>query len=96
MQCIRLSKKHCYEVRQNTKKLSHVIDIARLSGNRVLYRQPLPLEGARKRGRPKIYGEVFRLSDPPGQEEKFSNKTKRGKVQCIHVSRWYNLLTRGK
>lgn len=85
-------------VNVNTKKLSHVIHIARLRGNRVLYRQPLPLEGARKRGRPKIYGEVFRLSDPPvpDQEEKFSNITKRGKVQCIHVSRWYNLLTRGK
>jgi len=64
-------------VNVNTKKLSHVIHIARLRGNRVLYRQPLPLEGARKRGRPKIYGEVFRLSDPPvpDQAEKFSNIT---------------------
>ena len=43
----------------------NLINIARLRGNRVLYRQPEEVaERKRSRGRPKWYGKRFNLRNP--------------------------------
>lgn len=78
--------------------LQDVVIITRLRSDRVLYRQPPPrLPG--KRGRPKRYGEAFRLGDkathvPP--DASTTLEIQRGKrALTVTVDVWYDLLLVG-
>ena len=81
----------------NGDSLPNLIHISRLRSNRVLYRQPLPSDKKKRRGRPTSYGELFRLGAPPTPDEEiqFEKITTSGKRWTIHLSRWKNVLTRG-
>jgi len=84
-----------------TAKHKHLATIARLRSNRTLYRQPLPVEGKRKPGRPKWYGERFSLREPEtwhGADEQavFAYTSRRGHAYTIQLEGWYDMLMRGK
>lgn len=77
--------------------IPNLIHISRLRSNRILYRQPLPIEETKSRGRPVSYGEPFRLCSPPTSDEEmlFERTTPSGKSWSIHIARWENVLTKG-
>jgi hypothetical protein len=81
----------------NGDPIPNLINVARLRGNRVLYRQPIPATEKKTRGRPSSYGERFRLNTPslPDEETRFEKITPSGARWIIHLSRWKNLLIRG-
>lgn len=81
----------------NGAPIPNLVNITRLRSNRILYRQLIPSIGKKRRGRPSVYGEPFRLNAPPqpDEETQFDRTTSAGKLWIVHVSRWTNLLTRG-
>lgn len=80
------------------KSQSHLVTIARMRSNRVLYHQPLP--SGKKRGRPKWYGNPFDLKDSttwttPDADCTMESMTRGGRHVIIHLQQWINLLMRG-
>jgi hypothetical protein len=81
--------------------LDNLVTVARLRGNRTVYRPALPPEeGSRKRGRPPWYGERFSLKDettwgPPDEEADTRYITHRGRIYRVHIEGWHSLLMRG-
>lgn len=67
------------------------IHIARLRSNRVLFFLPKP-EPSRP-GRPRIYGEPFRLAEAPGADLEQTFSLSKGRH--VRICRWHDLLTRG-
>jgi hypothetical protein len=74
----------------------HVVHLARMRGNRKLYRLPLP-SSRTKCGRPRIYGDVFLLNNPsqPDYEECITTTSRKGKVWKVTLQRWNDLLATG-
>lgn len=77
-------------------KWPHVVQIARMRGNRKLYRMP-PCESATRRGRPQIYGEELLLKCPsqPDLEEITTITTRKGRVYQVFLQRWNNVIMQG-
>ena len=77
-------------------KWSHVVHIARMRGNRKVYRMPLS-KRMTKKGRPIIYGEEILLSDPsqPDLEEITATTTRKGHVHEVRLERWNDVIVRG-
>jgi hypothetical protein len=95
------SSQKCIKSAEQSPNLVH---IARLRGNRVFY-HPIrysqneeELSNMVKRGRPKKYGEGFRLNSPPKIEEVkiFYRKTKSGRIIRVMCERWKDLLIKGE
>ncbi len=79
----------------------NLLVVARLPGNRTVYRPPPPPPAAPGKGHPPWYGERFALSDPatwdpPEDTLTFSTPTAKGRVLTIHLEVWYELRLRGK
>lgn len=74
----------------------NVVNIARMRGNRKVYRVP-PLGSTKKRGRPLLYGEEILLSDPsqPDLEEITTVITRKGHVHHVHLARWNDVIAQG-
>ena len=75
--------------------------VARLAGNRKLYRMISDAPGRSGRGHPKWFGEVFDLKDEttwgkPDEEVITEIITRKGTVLQVKIERWNNLLMRGK
>lgn len=77
-------------------KLPHVVQIARMRGNRKLFHIP-PQERKIKRGRPQMYGEAFLLKNPsqPDLEEITTTTNRKGSVRPVLLERWNDLIMRG-
>ncbi len=78
----------------------HLVTIARVRNNRVLYRQHHPPPGKRI-GRPRSYGERFALREPetwhpPDAEFETNYTSKRGRTYTVKIQSWHNMLMRGK
>jgi len=77
-------------------ELSNAVHIARLRGNRTLFR--MPQETERRRGRPILYEDEVPLSapsEPDEQFEPFEIVTRKGKKLLVQIVRWNNLLAKG-
>jgi len=77
----------------------NLVTIARLRGNRVLYRLPEKKDN-RKRGHPRWYGNRFGLKDEttrpqPDEVAVTHTLTRRGKLLSVKIDAWHNLLMRG-
>jgi hypothetical protein len=74
----------------------NAVNIARLRGNRLLYRMPVGIIN-RRRGRPVLYGEEVPLSAPPtpDEQETITITTSRGEELRVHLTRWNDLLAKG-
>jgi DDE superfamily endonuclease len=84
-----------------TEKHKNLVNVVRSRSNRVFYRQPLPVEGKRKPGRPPWYGEPFSLKDPttwgdPDAVEETILTTRKGQTHRVQLEGWHDLLMRGK
>jgi hypothetical protein len=83
-------------------RYDNLVIVARLRGNRVLYRLPLPPEpNDRRRGHPTWYGQRFDLRDPttwgePDETAQTTHTTRRGRTYTVYLEGWHNLLMRGK
>jgi hypothetical protein len=77
-------------------KLPHVVHIARLRGNRKVYRMPADFSEPR-RGRPQLYGEELLLQNPPQPdlEEITTMTSRKGRVYQVLLQRWNDCLMRG-
>ena len=77
-------------------KLPHVVQVARMRGNRKLFHMP-PQEKKTKRGRPQMYGEEFLLKSPsqPDLEEITTTTNRKGNVRHVLLERWNDLIMRG-
>jgi hypothetical protein len=77
-------------------KWAHVVHIARMRGNRKVYRMP-PSGSKTRRGRPVIYGEEILLSDPlqPDLEEITTNVTRKGHIHEFLFERWNDVIMQG-
>jgi len=80
-------------------KSSVGVCIARLRGNRVLYRLP-EKDDECKRGHPRWYGARFALKDEttwpqPDKVALTHTQTRRGKLLNVNVQAWHNLVMRG-
>lgn len=78
----------------------NLVTIARMRGNRTLYRQPKSQEGVPPVGHPTWYGEAFRLHDnatwgTPDEEAKTVWITRRGRTLTVTLQAWHNLLMSG-
>jgi hypothetical protein len=76
--------------------LPNTVHIARLRGNRVLFRMPQKTE--KRRGRPTLYGDEIPLSAPPKPDEQlesFEIVTRRGKKLRVKIERWNDLIAKG-
>jgi len=78
----------------------HLVTIARLRGNRTLYRQAQPQQRPRLQGHPTWYGSVFNLQDPttwgvPDQKAKTVWTTRKGRTLTVHIQAWHDLLMSG-
>jgi hypothetical protein len=86
---------------RSTEKHKNLVNVVRSRSNRVFYRQPLPVEGKRKPGRPPWYGEPFSLKDPttwgePEAVEETTLTTCKGHTCRVQLEGWHDLLMRGK
>lgn len=84
-----------------TEKHENLVNVVRSRGNRVFYRQPLPVAGKRKPGRPPWYGERFSLKEPttwgePDAVEETILTTRKGYTYRVQLEGWPDLLMRGK
>jgi hypothetical protein len=82
-------------------KHKNLATIARLRSNRTLYRQPPPVEGKRKPGHPKWYGQRFALGEEetwhtPDEQVAFPYTSRRGRSYTIQLEGWHDMLMRGK
>ena len=77
-------------------KQPHAVQIARMRGNRKLYRIP-PVGGQTRRGRPQLYGEELLLQDPsvPDLEEIATTTTRKGQKRNVLLQRWNNVIMQG-
>jgi hypothetical protein len=77
-------------------KLPHAVQIARMRGNRKLYRMP-PVGSRTRRGRPQLYGEELLLQHPPPPdlEEITTTTTRTGEKREILLQRWNHVLMQG-
>lgn len=77
-------------------KLPHVVQIARMRGNRKVYRIPT-LNSTTRRGRPQIYGEEVLLSCPsqPDLEEITTITTRKGREYQVLLQRWNDVIMQG-
>lgn len=77
-------------------KLPDAVNIARMRGNRTVYRVP-PSGSKKKRGRPLLYGEEIPLSTPPQPdlEEMTTITTRKGRTHRVHLARWNDVIARG-
>ena len=77
-------------------KWPHVVHIARMRGNRKLYRMP-PLGSKGRRGRPQIYGNELLLQDPSQPDlEEITTMTTRKKRECqVLLQRWNDVILQG-
>lgn len=85
----------------STEKHKNLVNVVRSRSNRVFYRQPLPVEGKRKPGRPPWYGDPFSLKDPttwgePDAREETTLTMGKGHTYRVQLTGWHNLLMRGK
>jgi hypothetical protein len=77
--------------RQSTADLECDV-LVRTAKNRVLYREPEPVTGPRKRGRPRLHGAPFKFKDPATHgeaDERFEGCDEAG--HRIEVRCWHNL-----
>jgi DDE superfamily endonuclease len=78
-----------------------LVTMARLRGDRVLYRPAVPPEeGTAPPGHPTWYGARFDLKDettwgPPDEETQVDYMTPRGRRYRVHLQGWHSLLMRG-
>ena len=84
-----------------TEKHKNLVNVVRSRGNRVFYRQPVPVEGRRKPGRPLWYGEPFSLKDPttwgePDALAETTLTTRQGHSYRVQLQGWHDLQMRGK
>lgn len=92
------------EYLHDNQQHENVICVSRVRSNRTLYQSHVPTaeeKSKSKKGRPKKYGEKFRLPDPetwhtPSSEIEFEAHTKKGEPYIVHVQQWDNMLMRGK
>jgi hypothetical protein len=83
-------------------RYDNLITIARLRGNRVLYRPALLTpDEERGRGHPTWYGERFALQEPttwgaPNEVAQTIHTSRRGHTYTVHIEAWHDLLMRGK
>lgn len=77
-------------------KLPHVVHIARLRGNRKVYRMPAVISEPR-RGRPQLYGEELLLQNPsqPDLEEITTMTSRKGRVYQVLLQRWNDVIMQG-
>lgn len=77
-------------------KWPNVVHIARMRGNRKVYRMPR-LANNVKRGRPQIYGDELLLQDPsqPDLEEISSMTTRKGREYQVLLQRWNDVILQG-
>ena len=77
-------------------KLPNVVQIARLRGNRKVYRMPADINEP-KRGRPQLYGAEILLQDPPQPDlEEITKLTSRkGRVCQVLLQRWNDVIMQG-
>jgi hypothetical protein len=85
----------------STENHQNLVNVVRSRSNRVFYRQPQPVVGKRKPGRPPWYGERFALKDPttwgePDAVEATTLTTRKGHTYHVQLEGWYDLLMRGK
>jgi hypothetical protein len=79
----------------------HLVTIARLRGNRTLYRPaPHPTDGPCPPGHPTWYGTPFKLGapttwGPPDEAATTGWTTRHGRLLLVHLEAWYDLLLRG-
>lgn len=78
----------------------NLVTLARLRGNRTLYRQPPPVEGQRPRGHPTWYGAPFKLGDPatwhpPDEVVEGPHTSHRGRAYTVRIEVWHDLLMSG-
>ena len=86
------------------RQFPNLVTIARVRGNRTFYHQYVPTAEEVEdpgRGHPRWYGESFPLSDPTLWTEAdetltFQETSRRGKVYCVVIQAWHNLLMTGK
>lgn len=83
---------------QKTYKLKNLVQISRMRNNRIFYLEPTEVEGPRKRGRPKIYGERWALNNPGEPDERITieHRTVSGRELKLKIERWNNRLEQGK
>ena len=86
-----------------TREHDLLVSIARLRGNRVLYRPyvPNPTETNQPGGRRRRFGDRFALREPetwhePDETATFKETSRRGKVYRVEIKAWHNMLMRGK
>jgi Transposase DDE domain len=77
-------------------KWPHVVQIARVRGNRKFFRLPAPNSQTR-RGRPQEYGEELVLQAPsePDLEEVTTMTTRKGRECQVLLQRWNDIVMRG-
>ena len=83
------------------QEYEYLVNIARVSSNRVFYRQPLPVEEKSGKGHPTWYGERFDLKDSstwgePDQVQETTFTTRKKRTYRVRLEGWYNLSMRGK
>jgi len=79
----------------------NLVNVVRVRGNRVFYRQIPAVEGKCPKGHPTWYGECFDLQDPstwgePDVVEEDTFTTRKGRVYRVQLEGWRNLLMTGK
>jgi hypothetical protein len=79
----------------------NLVNVVRVRGNRVFYRQVPAVEGKHPKGHPTWYGERFDLQDPstwgePDVVEEDTFTTRKGRVYRVQLKGWRNLLMTGK
>jgi hypothetical protein len=90
----------CLGIAKNNTNQVHV---SRARNNRNFFYPYEPEEAttSKKRGRPKIYGDVHKLNDPttwrvPDESIEFSQSSAKGKIQIIKIDCWNEIIMRGR
>lgn len=83
------------------QQYDNLVNVARVSSNRVFYRQPPPVEEKRGKGHPRWYGERFVLKDSstwgePDQVQETTFTSRKKRIYRVRLEGWHNLLMRGK
>jgi len=85
------------------KSNDNQVHISRSRNNKKYFYPYLPDEiiDAKKRGRPKAYGDIHQLNDPatwrvPDKSIEFSQTSAQGKIQIIKIDCWNKIIMRGK
>ena len=83
------------------QEYENLVNVARVSSNRVFYRQPPLVEEKSSKGHPTWYGERFDLKDSstwgePDQVQETTFTTRKKRTYRVRLEGWHNLLMRGK